>query len=465
MISLPQATALGLAVAILAACSNGDGDADGADDTTASTTDATASTNDATTATTEPADDEPAFAGSRLLVLEDADTLASAYVDDQIGPDTGAVDRLGVVDLASGLTDPTVSFGEVSTSVWGPPLVLDVRPDGSTAYVLEVKEPRQDGDSSFEIDLPYTTNVSVVDLTGDAPRTLETVETPGFAAQSLDLSPTGDLLAIANWQGPVPDNPDVPPGQITIVPVEDGTLGDGQQFALAGVDGDFASPNTIAWSPDGRHLALTVGPRNVVAFYEVTGVGGELSVEPVGEPVEVGQFPFTGLWTPDGTRFLTGNVQWDLVADVNDTNAPSGSVSVVTFDEDGEHQIAETGGVGVNPEGLAISPEGTRVVTVNLWYSHLPDAAEATQSSISVLSLDPDSGTLTMQAEVPFEGVLPEGVVFDTAGEQVAVAVFDEPGQTGAGSIRIFDVDDETIVDTGVSIPTGRGAHTLRLIP
>ena len=431
-----------------------------------------------TPAPTEAPDASIAFAGSYLLAVSDADTVAQAYVTDDVGPAIEETDTLSILSLPEVTAQSAVTQIEVSNSVWGPPSPMDVTPDGRYAVVLEIKRQRDADTRSFENDLNYTTAIAVVDLQDpQAPRVIQQSDTGGFAAHSLDISPTGDFVAVANWQGPIPDNPDIPPQQISLLPLRDGQLGAPQLFPITNPTGVFVSPNQIAWHPSGDYLALSIGPRNTVVFYQVTrNADDTVELTPWGDPVTVGQFPFTAAWTPDGRFFITADMQWDLEQNITDVTAPTGTLSTVHFDVDETdgitHEVTITSDVGINPEGLAISPDGSKVVTVNLQRSHLPvDEGEQspTASSITLLTLDSETGELTKVNEYEFEGVLPEGVVFDRTGEHLAVAIFDFNGvKNGQGALQFWRVasgDQPTLEAIPFEIPLVRGAHALVLIP
>lgn len=115
------------------------------------------------------------------------------------------------------------------------------------------------------------------------------------------------------------------------------------------------------------------------------------------------------------------------------------------------------------------------VVTVNMWRSYLPHGhAHLTPfSTLTLLRLDPGTGVLTPIGEYPYEGILPEAVVFDTSGRFLAVATYDHfdsawPG----GSIDFWRVVSDPLdsgstflVQTPHRISVTRGPHVLALIP
>jgi hypothetical protein len=423
-------------------------------------------------------DEIPFFAGG-LLALSDADMRAQAYIDDEIGPAIGDRDTLALIRSGAGFT-PDVRETEVSNSVWGVPTALvGVTPDGDYAFVPEVRRRRDRDDRSFMDDLTFSTRVSVVDLRGKRPRVVQVADSGGFAAYGLSVSPRGDYVAVSNWAAPGEES-GIPEGggrQISIMPFRNGRLGRPQLFGMNDIPGPNVFPNTIAWHPSGRYLALTVGLRNLVAFYRVTETAGSrLDVEPWGRPVQTGPFPFPGVWTPDGRFFIAGVMEWNEV-DVTDANAPPGSLAIVRFDPrpaDGlRHTLGTSGHTGINPEGLAISPDGRHLVTVNLRYSHLPDGYDRlrppTTSSITLLTFDRNTGETEVVDERTFDGILPQGVVFDRTGTHVAHAVFDvHAAKSGRGAVRFWRVQrdgEPRLEPLPTEISTVRGTHALAVVP
>jgi DNA-binding beta-propeller fold protein YncE len=396
------------------------------------------------------------FDARALIALSDVDTEAQAYIDDDIGPAIHARDTMTVIRPRQGATREV----PVSNSVWGPPTTIDTTPDGRYAVALEVKRQRDADDQSFTEDLAFTTRISVVDLHRD--QVVQVADTGGFAAHSLAISPRGDYVAVANWaEGQ----------QISLMPLRGGRLGTPRLYGMADIPGPSVYPNTIAWHPSGDYLAVTVGPRNLVAFYRFTEAG----LTPWGAPVEAGQFPFPGSWTPDGRFFIAATMEWNEPA-VSDRNSPPGALSVVRFDRDPaggvHHEFARGAEVGINPEGLAISPDGRHMVTVNMRYSHLPTEFDRlrppTTSSLTLLTLDPATGATQVVEEYTFDGILPEGVVFDRTGGHLAVAVFDHNGtRSGKGAVQFWRVHrgaEPRLEQLPTEIPTVRGTHSLSAV-
>ncbi|MGV6871889.1 hypothetical protein ACUSIJ_04245 [Pseudochelatococcus sp. B33] len=85
-------------------------------------------------------------------------------------------------------------------------------------------------------------------------------------------------------------------------------------------------------------------------------------------------------------------------------------------------------------------------------------------ATASLLTFDPQSGTLAKVADYPFDGVLPEGGTFDLTGEHFLATVFE--GHEGAGpdaaaGLEVFRVvgGKQPALERIGRIPTPHGAH------
>ena len=129
--------------------------------------------------------------------------------------------------------------------------------------------------------------------------------------------------------------------------------------------------------------------------------------------------------------------------------------------------------VGLSPEGFALSPDNSLMVTVNLRRTYLPSYVLAwrgkSHSSLSVVKFDPQSGQLTSLDEYGFEGLLPEQVTFDREGKSLAVVIFNcrqSLPQTGAVEFwHVLPGEQVRLERTGFKLDVVRGAHDLVLVP
>ena len=84
------------------------------------------------------------FQGKALVAIADADMLASAYVEGQLGPVEGR-DALSVIPLGKEPGQLRAFDVEVSNSVAGPPSAVAVTPDARHAFVVETFGQRPSG--------------------------------------------------------------------------------------------------------------------------------------------------------------------------------------------------------------------------------------------------------------------------------------------------------------------------------
>ena len=104
------------------------------------------------------------FKAKKLVVLSDADQLASTYVDGKSGNKTADLkDQLTIINGAT-ITDPSaLKTAPVSNSVKYWPNSLTVTPDGKYALVAELFGPAPLGESMIN-DTPVGRKITIVDL-------------------------------------------------------------------------------------------------------------------------------------------------------------------------------------------------------------------------------------------------------------------------------------------------------------
>ena len=88
--------------------------------------------------------------------------------------------------------------------------------------------------------------------------------------------------------------------------------------------------------------------------------------------------------------------------------------------------------------------------------------------TLSLLSIDPETGMLDTLDDIRIAGVLPEDVIFDEIGRNLAVATFHRrkgPDRL-RGFIDLFTItEDGQLESQGVTQPVMRGAHDLVRLP
>lgn len=412
------------------------------------------------------------FQGRMLVSISDADMLASAYVDGRLGPREG-VDSLSVIALGRHARDLTAVEIPVSNSVAGPPVAVAVTPDGRHAIVVETftARPAGEGEHSFA-DLRHGRAITVVDL-GDPARPVVVQRVTGpERPDSVSVSPDGRWVAVAvNHQGAGARTP------LALYPLSAGRLGTPVTPAIPGwTAGDRLIH--AEFHPSRPLLALVNETRAELSFVTVDPGSGALAAH--GAPVRVEKAPYMARFTPDGRHAIVNALYWG--PDVAGTwiEAPRGSLASVRLDagktDSGapRHALVSRAQVGVSPEGLAISPDGTLVATTNLERSYLPygDPRQTWFSSVSLVRLDPGTGALTRVGDYAYDGILPEAAAFDASGRYLAVVTYDQfDDRRPGGSVDFWRVardplDPERVelVRTNHAVPVTRGAHSMVLV-
>lgn len=422
------------------------------------------------------AQDAPSFQGSALLVLSDTTMPASAFVDGRLirgdrdrleEPDTLAVISLPL--RPAGPPDQSVTIAEVeaSNSVVGPPFQVTSSPDGRFAYVLETRQNAPAGTERVEnvfAGLASDSHVTVVDITDKAaPKMLEKVIVAKHT-HTIDMSPDGRLLAVNSYD---------PGRHIVLRHVnEDGSLGEEALAFGVEIDGKpLRRPGRIQWHPSGDFISLTLAFEDEVRFFRVNRKGASISLEPWGEPVKVGDFPDEGTFSPDGSFYVTTDLQWGDSFPPNYLDPPAGTLTAVRFDaENGRHQATGTATVSISPEGIAFSADGRHIVTASLTKSFYgwDDERLTMGGALDLVTLDPESGDLTHVETYPLQGILTEGLTFDASGEFVAVTHFDRyDSRRRRGVVEFWQlIKDETprLARTNFELDVVPGPHTLHLM-
>lgn len=374
-----------------------------------------------------------------IAVISDGEFFGHTYGTGRLTPRSmGFRDLLTVISIEDG--EVAVSEVPVSNSVTAAPEILQLTPDGRTAFVVERLGERPESGDTVR-DLPPGKRLFAVDLSDKAaPKIVATAEIEAFP-EALSISPDGRRIAV------VSNTPEA--SFVQIVPYRDGSFDEVMRFNLAdlgitgtapGPRGGVIAPN-VHWHPSGRFLAVNINSQNRIAFFEVTEADGEVKLVPWGNIVETGRDPLIGRFTPDGRFYITSDWGRDLQAPTLEGRIPQkpSGISVIRFDgtaSDGEmarHERVATATTDWSAEGLAVSRDGRLVATVNMRdTAFLPGTPRfQREATVSLLTFDPETGAIEKMGDYPFEGVLPEGGTFDLTGDHFLATVFH--GHEGAG--------------------------------
>ena len=415
------------------------------------------------------------FQGRYLVSISDADMVASAYVDGQLGPREGE-DALSVIPLNGHVRDLQAYETNAGNSVAGPPVAVAVTPDGRYAVVIETFTPRPDGDAAGQTfaDLSHSDRLQIFDLADPTqPQRIQDVAI-GERPDSVSINADGTLIAVSfHPNGIGQETP------LAIIPFNNGQLGEPVFPTVPRFEADDRIIHA-EWHPTQNVLTLVNEPKAEVSFVQVSGQGNTISLQPWGNVVQAEKAPFMARFTSDGRHVIVNGLYWGADVEGRWSEAPRGSIVSIRLEAgtqaDGSprHALVSRAITGVSPEGLAISPDDGYVVTTNLERSYLPydDERITWFSSLTLITLDPQTGQLNRVADYPYDGILPEAAAFDASGEFVAIANYDHfDDRIVGGSIDFWRIATDPLnpkpmlVQTRYSVPVTRGAHSMVLVP
>ncbi|NEQ96458.1 MAG: lactonase family protein, partial [Cyanothece sp. SIO2G6] len=360
--------------------------------------------------------------------------------------------------------------------VAGPPVAVVVTPDGRYAFVIETWGQRPEGAEAEQVfgDLSHGDRLQVFDLANPTQPTLVQDVAIAERPDSISLNSDGSLIAMSFH--PAGAGRETP---LAIIPFRNGQLGDPVYPAVPNFDREERIIHA-EWHPSQNILTLVNETTAKVSFVQVIPQGNSWEIQPWGNVVQAEKAPYMARFTPDGRYLLVNGLYWGADVAGRWTEAPRGSMVSIRLEDgiqaDGSprHALVSRSMTGVSPEGFAISPNGQLVVTTNLERSYLPydDDRITWFSSLSLITLDPETGQLRHIADYPYDGILPEAATFDASGQYVAVANYDHfDDRIQGGSIDFWRIAADPLdpqpmlVQTRYSVPVTRGAHSMVLVP
>ncbi|WP_459615829.1 lactonase family protein [Bordetella sp. 2513F-2] len=405
-----------------------------------------------------------------IATVSDGDFVARSYADGTLAPEqAGYRDVLTVMSrTGDGYTTAQLP---VSNSVTAAPEVLAVSRDGRRAYVVERLGQRPAG-ATRVAQLPPGDALHAIDLSDPSAPTLAGTLALARFPESVALSPDDRRLAV------VSNTPEAAYLQIIDASARTPRLLARVDLSMLGIAGQADTPRrgvtatNVQWHPSGRYLAVNLNTQNRVAFFQLDDDNGQLRLSPWGAPVATGPDPFVGRFTPDGRHYLTSNWGRDFSATTLDGRIPQApsTISVIRLDQDTtppRHAVVDTATTGNSAEGLAISPDGRLVATINMRTTAFPpDSPRFTRdASVTLLRFEPGQGRLEPLGEYPFEGVLPEGGSFDLDGRHLLVTVFEGHLDAGPGLsaglevFRVVERDGRPALERRGRLPMPHGVH------
>ncbi len=325
-------------------------------------------------------------------------------------------DTVSILDVTNREAPRIVANLALDNTVIGPPTNVAIAPDDSIALVANSMAWTQDADGVWK-NAPDT-RIHIIDLRASPPRAVGTVDA-GKQPSGIDISPKGDLAIVANRAEK----------SVTVLTIAGTSL---KAIETIAMNDEVA---TVAFTPDGKRALVVKQPAHKLAVLDVNGT----KVTYGGVDIEVGQWPYNVVVTPDGKLALTA----DLGAKGGSDGKPD-TVSVVDLEQN-PPRVIDRVEVGDGPEGLAISPTGKTAVVMILRGSNGDRSAPFFHRNGSVVALKIDGKKVTRQNEIEVRA-LPEGAAFSSDGSHVYVGNFLD------SDLSILRVTSDGLIDTGKRI-------------
>lgn len=334
-----------------------------------------------------------------------------------------APDTVALIDLS--VSPPALlRHLAVPASVVGPPLSAAITPDESLLLVTSAAKI----DPQDATRLTADKRVSVIALKASPPAVIGEVEA-GLGASGISITPDGRLALVANRNE----------GSVSVLRIQGTSVRKVQTVAVAAPESGLTH---VAIAPDGRSALAT---RDADHTISVLSIRGE-KVAVTGREFGAGLKPYALAIAPDGRHAIVANLGFG--------RGDGDTIGLIDLTLD-PPRVVETYTVGQTPEGIAISPDGALVAVVVMNGSNKPKASPFYAPAGRVVLMRRHRDRLQRIATAPV-GAWPQGAVFAADGRTLLVQSMVER------SIAVFQIEGDTLRDTGQRIPLQGGGAALR---
>ena len=337
----------------------------------------------------------------------------------QIAAEPVVVDTLSIVDLAKYPPQVAATI-DVPGSVVGPPYAVAVAPDESFSIVSSATKL----DSADPKKIVPDDRVSVIDLAG-GPKVVQQV-TAGAGATSVDISPNGSLVLVANRTE----------GTVSAFRLNNKKL---ERLDKVDLGNPKAGPSGLAFVSDRVALVSRDGD-NMINVLRVDG--NTITVDP--RPLTTGVRPYTLAVAASGNLAAVSNMgrgddDIDTVSLIDVSSEPFRTVETIS--------------VGMSPEGLRFSPNGKFLAVGTQEGTTKKNGSPFRTPNGRLAMYAVDGKSLRKVAEAPV-GHWSQGVAFSKNGETIIVQNMVER------TLAVFRFDGQKLT-AGTPIAIGAGPAAL----
>jgi YVTN family beta-propeller protein len=325
-------------------------------------------------------------------------------------------DTLSIVDMSKPADLKIVATIPLDNTIVGPPTNLAITPKGDLALVANsVNEVDKDGKPTLVSD----DRMFVVDLKANPPAIIDTLHL-GKRASGMAINAAGTLALVANRDD----------GTVSVLSINGKEVKVTDTVTVGAGAADSVS--TVAITPDGKRALVAKSGANKIAVLAIDN--GKVTYDK--QDLPVGIWPYNLVITPDGKLAVSADTGGGGTSDGH-----ADTVSVIDL-EANPIRVIDHVTVGDSPEGLAISPKGDLVATVEARGSNQPTSSWYYHPGGAVTVLKFTGQKLTKIGEVTV-GKLPEGAVFSADGRYLYVGNFID------SDLSVLQIVEDKVSDTG----------------
>ncbi len=325
-------------------------------------------------------------------------------------------DTLSIVDMSQPQNLKIVATIPLDNTIIGPPTNLAITPRGDLALVANsVNEVDKDGKPTIVSD----DRMFVVDLKANPPAIIDTLHL-GKRPSGMAINAAGTLALVANRDDATISVLSIAGKEVKVTDTV--TVGAGAADSVS----------HVAITPDGKIALAAKSGANKIAVLAIDN--GKVTYDK--QDLPVGIFPYNLVITPDGKLAVSADTGGGGTSDGH-----ADTVSVIDL-EAKPIRVIDHVTVGDSPEGLAISPKGDLIVTIEARGSNQPTSSWYYHPTGVVTVLKVAGKTVTKIGEVPV-GKLPEGAVFSADGRYLYVGNFID------SDLSVLQVAGDKVTDTG----------------
>jgi len=337
-----------------------------------------------------------------------------------------APDTVSIIDLRA---SPPRLVAEINApaSVVGPPTSVAIAPDESIALVTAATKASATDPTRQVPD----NRVSVIDLTARPPQVIATL-TSGAGAAGVSINRAGNLALVANRAE----------GSVSVFTIAGKTVTPAGKLQLGN---ENSGPSHVAISPDGATALVTRDGDFKISVLSIEGT----KVVYAKRDLNAGLRPYgLDICSP-------GNIA--VVANIGIGQGDEDTISVIDLQAK-PPRIIDTITVGQTPEGIACSPDGSRVAVVAMSGSNKAPSSPFFRKNGRVVVFAVDGKKLSKAGEADI-GNWSQGVAFSPDGRTLLVQNMVQK------DIQVFEMGAFGLRDTGQRIQVKGGPAGIRTAP